>query len=395
MNTSKNILPLIFLLAPLLAFSQPAEHHKIDSIHDNFAKEIHKKREEAGLVGLSVLVMKDGAVALAASSGERKKGSGVPVTGSEKWHIGSITKSFTSTMIARLIEKEQLQWNTRVGDAFLGEDIHDAWREVTLAQLLTHTSGAKANFSLYTTYYKQPKNGEKLAALRARELLEILRKPPEKTPGSTFIYSNLGYTLAAAMIEKITGLDWSELVAREVLAPLKMQSSAFGPPPVSGNELEQPVGHKKTLGITSPISPTTDLSPILAPAGRLYLTLADLAIYANDHLLGELGKGALLQTETYHRLHTPVMGEYGYGWVTRPATDWSKRKMLWHNGSNGWWHTLMVLIPDSQVIVLVATNEGNFSVTEKNAWEITEIAVKTLNSADTRAPENSLPEQHL
>lgn len=345
------------------------------------SEEIHKRRNKTGLVGLSVLALKDGEVVFSAASGERKKGSAVPVTESDKWHIGSITKSFTSTMIARLIEKEQLHWDTRVGDVFANENIDDSWRDVTLAQLLTHTSGAKANFSFYTTLYKKPEEGETLLSLRTHEVLKVLKKPPKKAPGSSFAYSNLGYTIAAAMSEKATGLEWRELVMQEVLQPLQMHSAEFGPPQSQADELQQPVGHKSIFGFKFAATPGADLSPIIAPAGLMSLTLKDLAVYANDHLQGELGFGKLLLPETYQRLHTPEMAGYGYGWVSKPAEEWSGGGMLWHNGSNGWWHALMVLLPASNTVVLVAANDGNVSAAEVNAWEIIRSVMTTLNKS--------------
>lgn len=347
-----------------------------------FSENVERRREDSGLVSLSALVIKDGSVVLSASSGERKKGSGVAVSDQDKWHIGSIVKSFTSTMIARLIENQQLGWDTRVGDVFQEPGIHAAWRDVTLSQLLTHTSGAKANFPFYTTLYKKTKSGETVSALREREVVLVLNKPPKEKPGSTFLYSNLGYVIAAAMSEKVTGTSWEELIAREVLTPLEMRSTEFGPPQDNEGGLEQPVGHIKLFGFTRAAKPTADNSPILAPAGRLYLPLEDLAIFANDHLKGHLGEGKLLKAETYRRLHSPVLNDYGCGWITKAEEEWSKGDVLWHNGSNGLWHILMVLVPDMNTVILVATNEGSVSVAEENAWGLVRETLTELKKSE-------------
>lgn len=401
MSAYRNRLVLAMFFTPWMAFSQMpeqqvtdpmqhAEFHQLHALNEQFAEEVNDKRETSGLVGLSVLVMQDGVPVLSATSGERKQGSGIAVTAKDQWHIGSITKSFTSTMIARLIEKGQLKWDLKVGEVFRDEQVDEAWHQVTLAQLLTHTSGAKANFSLYTSLYKQPGEDESESDLREREVLKALRKPPEIAPGSDFIYSNLGYTVAAAMIEKQLGVNWQELMSQEVLAPLGMTSFSFGPPHKTDAGLDQPLGHKKMFGFRRIANPTTDLSPILAPAGRLYVTLEDLAIYANDHLLGELGEGKLLKHDTYKRLHSPVTGNYGYGWVTKPAEDWSQGEMLWHNGSNGWWNALMVLVPDTRTVVLIASNDGNVSVAEKISWEIVTSALSLLQNSPNQQSTDAL-----
>src|SRR5205823_7170318 len=105
-------------------------------------------RKEKKVVGLAAMVMVDGQVVASAAHGERKKGSGVPIELGDRWHLGSITKSITATMIARLVESGQMQWTDTVGERFPDASIHEDWKSVTLQQLLTHTSGAPANFSL-------------------------------------------------------------------------------------------------------------------------------------------------------------------------------------------------------------------------------------------------------
>jgi CubicO group peptidase (beta-lactamase class C family) len=104
--------------------------------------------KENKLVGLGAMVMVDGQVVASAAHGERKKGSGVRLEIGDRWHLGSITKSITATMIARLVESGQMKWTDTVGERFSDASIHEDWKPVTLRQLLTHTSGAPANFSL-------------------------------------------------------------------------------------------------------------------------------------------------------------------------------------------------------------------------------------------------------
>src|SRR5690606_31912781 len=103
-------------------------------------------RREHKLVGLAAMVMTGGEVIESAADGERKSGSDVAVTIEDQWHLGSITKSITATMIARLIEAGKMKWDDTVGEILSEASIHEEWKAVTLRQLLTHTSGAPANF---------------------------------------------------------------------------------------------------------------------------------------------------------------------------------------------------------------------------------------------------------
>src|SRR5262249_36240094 len=113
---------------------------------DRLAELVGNLRKENKLGGLAAVVMGDGKVEASADSGERKIHSGVPVEIGDRWHLGSITKSVTATMIARLVESGKMKWTDTVGERFRDDKIHDDWKPVTLQQLLTHTSGAPANF---------------------------------------------------------------------------------------------------------------------------------------------------------------------------------------------------------------------------------------------------------
>jgi len=274
---------------------------------------VAEKRESTNLVGLGAMMLLDGQIIGPSVSGERKKGSQVPLTIHDRWHIGSVTKSFTSTMIARLVEDGKLEWNSSIEEIFFDVDeLNPQWRSVTLEHLLTHTSGASPNFPLKVKL-KKPTEG--LDRMRAREsaVVNILKKSPDSTPGSKFLYSNVGYTIAGVIAEKQTGLSWEKLIEQEVFKPLQIQSGGFGHPQDSETELEQPRGHSKLLGFTIAAKTQDDNTPIMGPAGAIHLSLQDLLLFANEHLKGRQGRGSLLKTETFQRLHTPSLDSYAYG----------------------------------------------------------------------------------
>jgi len=157
------------------------------------AEVMTRLRKEKNLVGLAAMVMVDGQIVASAADGERLRGSGKPVEIGDRWHLGSITKSITATMIARLIEAGQIKWSDTVGECFSEESIHEDWKPVTLEQLLTHTSGAPANFSLQVRW-KKPAPGPECMQERRDAVLAVLARKPEYPPGEKFAYSNIGYT---------------------------------------------------------------------------------------------------------------------------------------------------------------------------------------------------------
>src|SRR5690606_7475590 len=96
-------------------------------------------------------------------------------------------------------------------------------------------------------------------------------------PGEKHAYSNVGYTIAGAMAEKVTGVSWEDLVRREVFEPLRLAGSGFGPPASSDETLEQPRGHRPVLlRWKVAVDDKADNTPIMGPAGTVHMTLTDL-----------------------------------------------------------------------------------------------------------------------
>lgn len=328
-------------------------------------------RKEKKLVALAAMVMTDGKIVASAVDGERKTGSGVAATMGDQWHLGSITKSITATMVARLVESGKLQWTDTVGASFPDASIHEDWKPVTLRQLLTHTSGAPANFPVGVRR-KQPAIGAESTVARREAVLGVMAEKPEHVPGTEYAYSNVGYTIAGAMAEHVTGETWDALVRREVFEPLALASAGFGPPKSVDKKLEQPQGHTTTFGWKVAAGEDADNTFIIGPAGIVHTTLEDLCAYATEHLRGELGEGKLLSAETYKLLHTPVLDDYAFGWVKKEPSAKLPYTVYWHNGSNTMWYALVVFIPETKTVVAVASNDGDIEKAEAAAWRIVE-----------------------
>lgn len=259
-------------------------------------------RKEHKLIGLGAMVMVDGKVMSSAADGERKKGSGVSLELGDRWHLGSISKSVTATMIGRLVESGQMKWTETIGERFSDASIHENWKPVTLQQLLTHTSGAPANFS-FAVMLKKPALGPECTGERRKAVIDVMAEKPAHPPGEEFAYSNVGYTIAAAMAETATGVSWEDLVKREVFGPLALNDAGFGPPKSPSNTIDQPRGHHVRSVWKRSASDDEDNTPIIGPAGAIHMTLGNLCNYATEHLRGEVGTGKLLAGETYKRLH--------------------------------------------------------------------------------------------
>jgi CubicO group peptidase (beta-lactamase class C family) len=342
------------------------------------AGQITELRNENKLVGLAAMVMVDGKVMASAADGERKFRSGVPIELGDRWHLGSITKSVTATMIARLVESGQMKWTDTVGERFPDASIHEDWKPVTLQQLLTHTAGAPANFPIWVRL-KGLDLGPGCTEERRKAVIDVLAEKPAHPPGEKFAYSNVGYTIAGAMAESATRVSWDNLVKRQVFEPLELQGAGFGPPKSPSETLDQPRGHRGKYSVKMSANDNADNTPIIGPAGTIHMTLGNLCQYATEHLRGELGAGKLLTGETYKLLHTPRLCNYACGWVVKEPTDEIPHTVYWHNGSNTLWYALVVFIPDKNTVVAVTANDGDIKAAESAAWKVVNASANQFN----------------
>jgi CubicO group peptidase (beta-lactamase class C family) len=307
-----------------------------------------------GMVG--AVLIDDRIVAIGAS-GVRKMGSPEPITSADILHLGSNTKSMTSTMIARLVERGKLRWDMTPADVFtdFADAIHPDCRSITLRQMLTHRSGLPAN-GRYVMLGGKDESERRLKLARA-----TLTAAPEAKPGTRFEYSNLGYIIAGAMAERVTGKSWEDLMRDEVFIPLGMTGTAGFGPPGSRDTVEQPWGHMRLLGAELPVF--NDNPPVLGPAGTVHASVADWMKYARVHMKNAGPDAAYLKPESFAALHTPEPGiggsgaDYACGWVVR-RPPWGKdgERVIWHNGSNTHWYAEMWIDQARGLVVLVGSN---------------------------------------
>jgi CubicO group peptidase (beta-lactamase class C family) len=309
-------------------------------------------RKKYNFPALAVVVVKDGKICDRAAVGIRKLGDPTPVTIDDRFHIGSCTKSMTATLTAMFIEEGKLHWDTTIAEIFpeLKGKMDKQYETATVEQLLTQRGGVPGEPPAEAWKRAWEQKG---APIQQRyELIQaVLTQPPAAAPGTKYIYSNQGYTIVGAMLEKISGKSWEDLITEKLFKPLHMDSAGFGPPGTVG-KTDQPWGHTRTSLPTQ-----NDNPPAIAPAGRVHCSLDDLARYTIFQMEGERN-GGLLKAETFRKLHTPPEGgNYACGWVVLKR-GWAGGNALMHNGSNTMWYLVMWLAPEKDFSVVVATNTG-------------------------------------
>jgi CubicO group peptidase (beta-lactamase class C family) len=311
-------------------------------------------RQKNSLPALAGAIVTSKGVASMGATGVRKAGTEVPVTVDDEWHLGSDTKAMTAVVIASLIEQGKLKWESTIEEVFpeLAADFQPEMKKVTLLQLLSHRSGLPANIVWGLISTQVPIQQQRQSAVRALSSLKL-----KSAPGSAYEYSNLGYVVAGAMAEKVTGLPWENLITDTVFAPLKMKSAGFGGTGTPG-KIDQPWPHGADGKPMPGNGPAVDNPRVLGPAGIVHCSLADWASFIADQLRGEQGHGALLKPETYKLLHKPPFGgDYALGWLVldRP---WGGGQVWTHAGSNTMNYAVVWAAPLRDFTVLVCTNQG-------------------------------------
>lgn len=306
---------------------------------------------ESGAFGIAAAAANRTDRKLALAAGVRIDG-GPAVTAADKWHLGSITKSMTATLIARLVEAGSIKWNDTVGEALgaAAPEMRDEYRDCTFLHLLSHRAGVQANIDL-ADLVKFPRESADARADRVAYARLALAQAPVGQKETSFLYSNSGYVLAGAMLEAKLGKPWEALISEHVFSPLGMKGAGFGAPGTPGAN-DQPVGHAASPSgepvAVPPAGPASDNPAVLGPAGRVHAPFDDVLTYLAAHR----DRTAFLSRPAWERLQSPPFGGgYALGWMKRNGA-------IWHNGSNTAFYAEVMFDSARGVAAVAAVNDG-------------------------------------
>jgi CubicO group peptidase (beta-lactamase class C family) len=261
------------------------------------------------------------------------------------YDVMSMTKQFTAAAILKLEMMGELRVTDPIG-RFI-DRVPDDKRDITLHQLLTHTAGLVD--SLGGDYQALSRKDMVAGALESK-----LRSPP----GAEHHYSNLGYSLLAAIIETASGMGYEEFLAEHLFAPAGMTQTGYVLPEwepdqvaVEYDEQGEPQGRPFD-------HPWADDGPYwnLRGNGGLLATARDVFRW---HLA--LEGDEVLDQPAKLKLFKPYVLEvdggdsyYGYGWVVLRTDDYGR--VVWHNGGNRWSFGVLTRLLDEGVMVFWVTN---------------------------------------
>lgn len=230
------------------------------------------------------------------------RAEGAVPTARTQYRIGSITKTFVAVEVLRMRDEGLLD----LSDALERHLDDTPFGHVTIAQLLSHTSGLQAETN--GLWWERTAGGTWAELMASKPGLRF-------RPGARFHYSNVGYAALGELIARLRGRPWDEVVRRNLLRPLGMRRTTARP------EGPAAIG----LGV-HPLADLLHIEPehdaaVMAPAGQLWSTVADLSRWA-AFLAGETG--GLLSPDTLDEMRSPVAiddkpgaawtGAHGLGW---------------------------------------------------------------------------------
>jgi CubicO group peptidase (beta-lactamase class C family) len=269
-----------------------------------------------------------------------------------RFNIGSNAKSVLASLAATFVEEGRVGWDTTVAEVFKAEaaTFHPTLRRATLAQLLAHRSGLPA----YTSGRALDAVKARGADARERRLsfaLQVLRAEPAQAPGAETLYSNAGYVVAGAMLERIGERSFELLAQDRLFRPLGIKAE-FGTPPRP--EPGHPWGHTAPAKVH--ISPEPIIPDFLQSAGDVSLSMRDYGLYLREHLCGLQGRQTrLLKPATVRLLHGGA-GEAGLGWG---RLDSAAGRASMHVGGTGAFTTYVVVVPGRNVALATSVNSGS------------------------------------
>ena len=358
----------VFTVAAQLPLTQPAAAQptpkQLETVAAAYAK--------AGQFNGTVLVADHGKIVFSKGYGLANREWNQPNAADTKFRLGSLTKQFTAMLVMQLVEQGKLKLEGHITD-YLPDYPKATGDKITLHQLLTHTAGVPSYTSQasYATASLLPSSPTAFVAT-------FSGMPLDFEPGTSWKYSNSGYFLLGAIIEKVAGKPYEQVLGEQILKPLGMQNSGFD---LAENILpHRAAGYDRTPeGLYN--TTYVDMSVPYA-AGALYATVGDLykwdqALYSTQ-LLSEAGKARMFKADRQH---------YAYGWLNlKLAVGTDSVGVLAHSGHVNGFGTYLLRVPKDRQLVIVLDNEGG-----QHVQELSLDLLRVLHHQSTKGPQAPAP----
>jgi CubicO group peptidase (beta-lactamase class C family) len=307
------------------------------------------KLSKARLFSGSVLIARNGKVLVRKGYGEADRKKHLANTAQTKFRLGSLTKQFTAMAILILQAQGKLNVRDRIC-AYLS-NCPISWQAITIHQLLTHTSGIPdfTGFPDFQTTQGSPSSP-------AQTIARFKDKSLDFQPGKKFSYSNSGYVVLGAIIERASGATYEAFLRDNIFIPLQMVNSGY-----DHNNGDLAVGYRDQTSVPADF---VDMS-IPYAAGGLYSTVEDLyrwdrALYA-DKLIPKNLRDKMFTPFAPTSDRSGLRYGYGYGWGIGEEDN---RLLVSHEGVINGFHGVIARYPNDKTVIIILGNRQDMNLFE-------------------------------
>lgn len=356
LNAKKLTLLFLFNVFVFAGFAQP-DKKQIKDAEKYFTQMV----KDWDVPGMSVAVIQNGEIKLAAGYGVKESGKKARVDENTVYSIASNSKAFTATIMGMLVDEGKLSWDDKVVDYVPYFKLSDPWLtgQVKIKDLLSHRVGL-GTFSGDVLWYKSGRSNE--------DIIRSVQHIPLKFDfRDGFGYSNLMYITAGEVIRSVTGKSWAQAVDERILKPLNMSNTVTSPEDLDRvNNFATP--HARVEGKNVPVQ--WENWQEIGALGGVISSVADLCKWLDFQMArGILSGDTLLKPRTQSRILTPHnnyfvphdavknnnthFSGYGLGWK---LNDYKGNMMVSHTGGYDGMISAVTWIPDENLGIIVLTN---------------------------------------
>ena len=314
-----------------------------------------REQAQAGTFGGMALVVQGDQVVMEQAAGYALRWAKLPIQRDTRFQLASTSKLFTVVAMGQLIERGSVSLDDAITKYHTEHAQRPGWADVTVRHLLTHTSG-------FGNFWGPNFDAQRLSLVSVQDHFKLFEQTPLSfAPGSSFDYSNVGFILLGAIIERVTGQDYFGYVQQHVFDPAGMRDSGYfeadeDTPNLAVGYTYRRLGDDPARGAART---HTHLKPFRgSPAGDGISTAPDMVRFAQA-----LMDGRLLKRATFDQFRVPLHAmaspaglppiQIGHGFM---VIEGDKATAVGHNGGHAGTTTSVFMDPKSGLISVLLAN---------------------------------------
>lgn len=332
---------------------------------NEFAQYVEKTRQQWQIPGIAIAIVQNDKIIFAKGFGVKKLGSSDAVDPHTIFEIGSMSKAFTSALVAAMIDEKKFTWQDRVIDLYPDFRMYDPWvtREFLVKDLMAQHSGLVSHAG----------DGQTTLGFDRNHVIHSLRYiKPISSFRSEYAYQNSLFLVAAALVEKYSGISWEDNIKQRLFVPLQMTESSCTSKDFKAAKNVAYLHIKyqnKVIPIPMMWNSYFDWLDTYGPAGSINSNIIDLSnwlIFQENN--GKFADKQIISEKNIDFTHTPqtsvemphdFFGDekifYAAGWV---YDAYQPSPIIWHTGGTSGASTIISIAPQNKVGIIILTNLG-------------------------------------